>query len=221
MGTDYKPNESVLTKLPEVTLVIAVGPTSVGKTTLMNAAAARCPALHPVLTTTSRAPREGEEDGVDFHFRSKEEMEQHIANGEYVQVAIHPSGDYYATAPSDYSTQGVSIMAAMAGVMPVFSALPFKTVRTLFVLPSSWEQWQGRLVDHKFTPEQREKRLNEARQSLRYAVDTPNLGFIVNDDLAQATLDFTQAALGAAPVANEFACRDLAAGLLKELQNQQ
>lgn len=220
MGDSYEPNQSVLTKLPEVTLVTLVGPTAVGKTTLMNAAAARCPALHPVLTTTSRPPREGEENDVDFHFLSREAIEARKLEGGYVQVAIHPTGEYYATAPEDYSEQGVSIMAVMADVMPVFKALPFKTLRTVFVLPSSWEQWQQRLLDHKFTPEQQEKRLSEARRSLRFAVDTPDLAFVVNDDLAQATLEFTQIALGAAPVANQFTSRDLAANLLKELQNQ-
>lgn len=220
MGDQYTPSAAALERLPEVTAVIAVGPTAVGKSTLINAAAARCPALHPVLTTTSRAPREGEEDGVDFHFRSREEMEAQMAAGSYVQVAVHPSGDLYATAPEDYATQGLAVMAVMAGVMPVFRALPFKSLRVLFILPPSWEQWQSRLLGHIATPEQREKRLGEARQSLRYALDTPGIGFIVNDDLAQATLDFTQAALGADPVANEFACRDLTATLLKELQNQ-
>ncbi|HET8671434.1 MAG TPA: hypothetical protein VFM05_12645 [Candidatus Saccharimonadales bacterium] len=220
MGDNYQPNQTVLANLPEVTLLIVVGPTAVGKTTLVNTAVARCPALHPVLTTTSRPARAGEENDIDFHFRSREEIEARKARGEYVQVAVHPSGEYYATAPEDYSVQGVAIMAVMADAMPVFKALPFKNIRTIFVLPASWEQWQQQLKDHQFTPEQREKRLAEARRSLRYAIDTPDLAFVINDDIIQSSLEFTQIALGAAPAANEFACRDLAATLLKELQNR-
>lgn len=217
---DYQPDQSVLAKLPQVTLVAVVGPTSVGKTTLINAASARSMAIHPVLTTTNRQPRPGEEDGVDFHFRSQEEINSVIAKRGYVQATIHPTGELYATAPEDYSTEGVSVMAVMADVMPVFKSLPFKLIRTIFVLPPNWQEWQQRLVSHTFTPEQRQKRLSEACVSLQYALDTPDVGFVINGDLAQATMEFTQLALGASPAANSDACHDLAASLIKDIQKQ-
>ncbi|MEK7152481.1 MAG: hypothetical protein AAB834_00910, partial [Patescibacteria group bacterium] len=97
VGSDYEPNEAVLTKLPQVTLVAVIGPAAVGKTTLMNAAAARCPALHPVLTTTSRGLRNGEKNDIDAHFRSRKEMKQRIAEHAYVQVSPDVLGDLYAT----------------------------------------------------------------------------------------------------------------------------
>ncbi|MEK7152789.1 MAG: hypothetical protein AAB834_02485, partial [Patescibacteria group bacterium] len=126
----------------------------------------------------------------------------------------------YATASEDYAAEGVAVMAILADAMPTFTSLPFKVVRPIFMLPPSWDAWKRRLADRHFDTEQYEKRLVEAGQSLRYAIDTPELSFMIADDLAQATLEFTQAALGADPVANQFACRDLAATLLKELQNR-
>jgi guanylate kinase len=221
VNENYLPNKSVLDNLSQVTFVAVVGPTAVGKTTLMNAAAARCPALHPVLTTTTRMLREDEENDVDIHYRTPEEMKQRIAAGEYVQVAPSSlNGETYATAPEDYSTEGIAIMPVFADVVASFKALPFKAVRTVFVLPPSWEIWQERIVAHRFPAEAFEKRMVEAGRSLRYALDAQDLIFVVNDDLAQSTLDFTQAALGAASAANPYKSRDLAAKLLKELQNR-
>jgi guanylate kinase len=218
---DYQPNQAVLTKLPRITFVAVVGPTAVGKTTLLNAAAARCPAIHQVISTTTRQPRPNEKDGEDFHFRSQQEMETRIAAGEYV-LAVSPSsnGDYYASAPEDYADEGIAAMAVMADVVPAFRTLPFKVVRTIFVLPPSWEIWQQRIAEHNFSPEALEKRMQEAGRSLRFAIDDQNLIFVINDDLAQSTLDFTQAALGAESYTNQFTSRDLAAQLLKELQNR-
>ncbi len=221
MGDNYQPNEAVLSHLPQVTFVAVIGPTAVGKTTLMNAAIARCPALHPVVSATSREPRPGEEDGVDMHFCTVEDMQQRIGAGEYVQVVpASKNGALYATAPEDYATEGVAVMPVMADVMPVFKALPFKIVRSVYILPPSWEAWQQRITSHEFTPEELERRMLEAGRSLRYALEDPDMLFVVNDDLAQATLDFTQAALGAASAANPYTSRDLVAQLLKELQNR-
>jgi guanylate kinase len=220
VGDTYKPNESVLQSLPQVSFVAVIGPTAVGKTTLMNAAVARCPALHPVLTTTSRDPRAGEENDVDFHFRSKEEMEARIAKGEYVQVAPNYTGALYATAPEDYATNGIAITPVLADAMPTFKELPFKIVRSIYVLPPSWEAWKERMTSHSFTPEQLEIRMQEAGRSLRYAIDTEDLIFVINDDIVQSTLDFTQAALGSDSAANQYTSHDLAVTLLKELQNR-
>ena len=217
---DYQPNQAVLSKLPQVTFVAVIGPTAVGKTTLMNAAAARCPALHPVVTTTTRLARPGEEDDVDFHFRSREEMEARIEHHEYVQVAPSLFGDLYATAPEDYVTEGIAIMAVLSDAMPVFKSLPFKALRQVFVLPPSWQAWQERIATHGFNPEQLEKRLIEAGHSLRYALENPEVVYIINDDLARATVDVTQAALGSTSAADQYKARDLAAVLLKELQNR-
>lgn len=221
MGEDYKPSEAVLNHLPQVIFVAVIGPTAVGKTTLMNAAAARCPALHPVVSSTSRSARNGEEDGVDMHFCSADDMARRITAGEYVQVVPSSKiGALYATAPEDYSTDGVAMMPVMADAMPAFKALPFKAVRSIYVLPPSWEVWQQRITEHGFTPDELEHRLVEAGRSLRYALEDPDIIFVVNDDLAQATLDFTQAALGASGAANPYTSRDLVAQLLKQLQNR-
>lgn len=220
MGESYQPNEGVLAKLPQITFVAVVGPTAVGKTTLMNAAAARCPALHPVVSTTTRKQRPDEENGVDLHFLPRSDVEARVAAREYATVVMNTTGELYATAPEDYSTDGIAMMPVLATALPVFKGLPFKAVRIVYILPPSWEVWQERVVSHGFNPDELEQRMVEAGQSLRYAIEAEDLVYVINDDLAQSTLDFTQAALGATAASNQYRSHDLAVTLLKELQNR-
>lgn len=220
VGDIYKPNDSVLQSLPQVSFVAIIGPTAVGKTTLMNAAAARCPALHQVISTMSRQPRPGEQDDIDVHFRSREEMQAKVEAHEYVTAIVNTNGEIYATALEDYSSEGIAMLPVLASAMPMFKGLPFKAFRTIFILPPSWEAWKARIKTHNFTPEELEKRMQEAGNSLRYAIDNEGLIFVINDDIVQSTLDFTQAALGSDSAANQYTSHDLAVTLLKELQNR-
>ena len=129
----YTPAPHVLDRLRQVDFVAVIGPTSVGKTTIINAAMAREPLLSLVLNNTTRPPRPGEREGVDYLFRTREAMEARIAKGEYVQVAPSVLGELYATAPEGYRTDGVALMAVLAEAMPHFGPCPLK-VCAVFLL---------------------------------------------------------------------------------------
>lgn len=193
---EYRPAPHVIDRLKQVDFVAVIGPTSVGKTTLINAAMEREPRLHLVLNNTTRAPRPGEREGVDYLFQTRAVMEARIAKGEYVQVAPSVLGELYATAPEGYVTEGVSLMAVLADAMPVFRSLPFKRIRSIFVTPPDWQTWEQRLSAHGFTPEQRAKRLDEAKRSLQFALDDEQTMLVINQDLPTATDDFITLALG-------------------------
>lgn len=195
MHVHYRPAMHVLDKLAQVDFVAVIGPTAVGKTTLIKTAMKQEPALHKVLNNTSRSPRPGESDGVDFRFLPKESMQEQIKNGQYVQVAPTVLGDLYATAPEDYSTTGVAMLEVLAEALPNFRSLPFKSVRAVYVLPPSWDEWYRRLTGRSFNPEQLKKRLAEAKHSLKFAHTDPQMQFIINDDLHQAAEDFISLAL--------------------------
>lgn len=194
-SADYRPAPDVLERLKQVDFVAVVGPTSVGKTTVIKAAMEREPSLRLVLNNTSRAPRAGEQEGVDYQFRSRAEMEQRIARREYVQVAPSVLGELYATPPEGYFTGGVCVMAVLADALPNFRALPFKRLRTLFIVPPDWPTWEERLTAHNFTPEHRAKRLAEAKRSLEYALSDEQPMIIINENLDQAAQDFIDIAL--------------------------
>lgn len=194
---DYRPAPSVLERLKEVDFVAVVGPTAVGKTTLIHAAAASSRKVHMMVAGVSRAPRPGEKDGVDFHFDSKRSMQARARRGEYVTVVIGATGDLYTTAPEDYPTDKIVILAVLAEAIPLFRSLPYKSFRTIFVLPASWQQWQERLQSRGFSPEQLAPRMTEAKKSLQFALGDADTQFVINDDLDAAVKDFEVLALGA------------------------
>lgn len=66
-------------------LVVISGPSGVGKTTLLRKVLAAFPALVPSVSATTRPPRAGERDGVDYHFLSDEEFERRRAAGEFLE----------------------------------------------------------------------------------------------------------------------------------------
>jgi len=218
--SDYRPRPDVLARLRRVSLVAVVGPTAVGKSTLIAAAMRREPSIHLVRNNTSRAPRPGEQDGADYAFRTREDMLAGIARGDFVQVAPSVFGDIYATAPDGYTADGVAAMAVLADAMPTFRALPFKHVASVFVLPPDFRSWQARM--HGFTPEQLTRRLAEAERSLQFALGESQTRFVINGDLERATGDFISLALGrplnARQQADQLAARSLTQELLDQVR---
>ncbi|HKU18999.1 MAG TPA: hypothetical protein VJP80_07075 [Candidatus Saccharimonadales bacterium] len=218
----YQPAAHVLDRLRRVDFVAVVGPTAVGKTTVIKAAMARDPAIHLVLNNTTRAPRPGEQEGVDYQFRSREEMLARIKRGEYAQVAPSVLGEIYATAPEGYATSGVAVMAVLAQAMGHFRALPFKRCSAIFMLPPDWETWQRRLVAHGFTPEHLKRRLAEAARSLAFAAEDQEVKILINQNLDLAAEDFITLAhgrpLSARLQADQSRARRIVADLLDHLR---
>ena len=77
-------------------ILVLSGPSGAGKSTIINAAADKIGEFYFSVSTTTRAPREGELDGVDYYFVTKEEFEKGIERGEFLEYAtVH--GNYYGT----------------------------------------------------------------------------------------------------------------------------
>lgn len=195
MHVHYRPAAHVLDRLSSVDFIAVVGVSASGKTTIVQEAVTREPLLRKVLNNTSRAPRPGEQGDVGFRFLSKQVMLERIEKGEYAQVAPTVFGDLYATAPEDYATEGVAVLEVLAAAVPVFRSLPFRSIRTIYIVPPSWDEWQHRIESHQFTPEQRTKRLAEAKQSLQFALHDTQTQFVINKDSQQAIKDFITLAL--------------------------
>ena len=68
-------------------LFVITGPSGVGKSTLIRAARERIPDLAFSVSATTRAPREGEVDGVDYHFLSVEDFQARVAAGDFLEHA--------------------------------------------------------------------------------------------------------------------------------------
>jgi guanylate kinase len=74
--------------------VVITGPTASGKTTVANRMAEIFPGSARFVTSTSRAPREGEVHGVDYHFLTREEFERGIERDEFLEWEEN-YGNYY------------------------------------------------------------------------------------------------------------------------------
>ncbi len=77
-------------------ILVLSGPSGAGKSTIINAAASEIGEYYFSISTTTRAPRVGEEDGKDYFFVTKESFEEDIKAGNFLEYAeVH--GNYYGT----------------------------------------------------------------------------------------------------------------------------
>src|ERR1700760_91730 len=81
-------------------VIVITGPSGVGKGTLIRALRDRVPGLVLAISATTRDPRPGEHDGVDYHFLTGDEFERRIRAGEFVEHADY-SGRRYGTLRSE------------------------------------------------------------------------------------------------------------------------
>jgi guanylate kinase len=79
---------------------VITGPSGVGKGTLIRSLLERHPELELSVSATTRAPRPGERDGVDYHFLDEGEFERRVAAGEFVEHAQY-AGHRYGTLRSE------------------------------------------------------------------------------------------------------------------------
>jgi len=207
----YRPHQDTLAKLNNLHLVLLVGPSGVGKSALMEASG-----WPEVIGDASRAPRAGERNGVDYWFRSEDEMVRDMEAGRYLQVAIGSEGDIKATHPNNFPSEGTAVFAVVASAVPLFRALPFAGTTTAVVVPPDFDTWMIRLQDHRLSRVQLEPRLAEARKSYEFALQDGQVKFILNDDLEAAVRRLHQAVKGVEPDDAETA-RTVAADLLRHL----
>src|ERR1700689_3288674 len=93
-------------------LLVITGPSGVGKGTLIRGLMERIPGLELSVSATTRAPRPGEQDGVDYHFLTPEQFEARVAGGDFLEHATY-SGNRYGTLSSELERR----LAAGAGVV--------------------------------------------------------------------------------------------------------
>ena len=78
-------------------LIVLTGKTASGKDTIKSALLRKYPNLKKVITTTSRVPRTGEKDGVDYHFLKREQFEDRIRENAFAEY-VEYGGNFYGTA---------------------------------------------------------------------------------------------------------------------------
>jgi guanylate kinase len=167
---------------------VITGPSGVGKGTLIRGLLERVPELELSVSATTRAPRPGEEDGVDYHFLTPEQFETRVKAGDFVEHANY-SGNRYGTLRSDLerrlaSGAGVVLEIEVQGARQVRSAMPEAVA--VFIAPPSRAALRARLVGRGTdSAEQVDERLRTAERELEAQPEFAHV--VVNDRLEQAT----------------------------------
>jgi guanylate kinase len=170
-------------------LVVISGPSGVGKTTLLRRLLAELPELVPSVSATTRPPRAGEQDGLDYHFLSTEEFERRRAAGEFLECCrVYGRQHWYGTlveevAPRLAAGRWVVLEIDVEGTLSVLERYP--DAITIFVEPSHPDQLLHRLQGRGTeSPEAMARRLEVARRELLEAHRYRHR--VVNDDVDSA-----------------------------------
>ncbi len=184
---------------PKTPVVVLSGPSAVGKSTIVRCLRERVPDLYFSVSVTTRAPRPGEVDGVDYSFVTAQQFQQLIDDGALLEWAeihggLHRSGT--PAAPIREATAAgrpVLIEVDLAGARAVKQAMP--EVLTVFLAPPSWEVLESRLSGRGTeTPEVMARRLATARAELAAQGDFDEV--VVNSELESACTELVSLLVG-------------------------
>jgi len=180
-------NSAIGSARPRGLLFIVSAPSGAGKTTLVERLVEQLPHLRMSRSYTSRAARQGETDGVDYNFVSRQRFEAMSAAGEFLEWA-EVFGNLYGTCAEDTDrmlTRGDDVML----VIDVQGARKVRTrglpACTVFVMPPSFDVLEQRLRGRSKDDEDAiQRRLQVAREEV--AAFTEYDFVVVNDEVTAA-----------------------------------
>ena len=171
--------------MPQVFVI--TGPSGVGKGTLIRLLRERMPELELAVSATTRRPRPGETQGVDYWFLTDEEFDDRVADGDFVEHAEY-SGRRYGTLRSELDRRigaghPVLLEIEVQGARQVRRTMP--EALQIFIAPPSADELRSRLVGRGTDdPDDVEARLRTARAEL--AAQDEFREVVVNDRLDEA-----------------------------------
>ena len=165
-------------------------PAGCGKDTILNELLKKTDKAGYAVSATTRAPREGEVNGVHYHFLTREEFERKIAEKEVLEYTEY-CGNYYGTlrkSVNDLLNEGKDaiLKIEVEGAMNIKKLFPEACL--VFILPPSWEVLEKRLRDRGTETEDKiVERTKQAHNEVKFAKNYDYL--IVNDELENAVSD--------------------------------
>lgn len=167
--------------------IVISGPSGVGKGTICNKIINEVNAWYSVSTTT-RSPRVGEVDGVNYYFISKDDFKKKINDGEFLEYNIY-NDNYYGTSKKvvlDKLNEGVNVFSEIDvnGARNIKKIFPDALL--LYIAPPSIDVLKERLIGRKT------ESIDKINQRLKIAEEElKQINFydyvVVNDDLEEAT----------------------------------
>lgn len=172
-------------------LTVIVGPTAVGKGTVVAHIRNNYPDIVVSISATTRSPRTGEVDGVDYHFLEVAEFDQLAASNQMLEHATVHGGQKYGTprGPVEKALANgkfVILEIDIQGARQVKESMP--QARSIFIAPPSWDELERRLTQRGTeTPEQQQERLSTAR--IEMAAQSEFDWVVINDQVARCAAE--------------------------------
>ena len=179
-------------------LIVLSGPSGTGKSTVITELFKQRSNIHFSVSYTTRAPRTGEQDGVNYNFVSREEFERMIADNELLEYAEYVN-NYYGTSLKvihDKLDAGIDVLLdiEVQGAAKVRERCPEAIM--IFIAPPSFEELSNRL--HKRNTDSEEViagRLEKAKAELK---EIPKYDYLVINDQVSVAVGEIEAILKAA-----------------------
>lgn len=168
-------------------VLIVAAPSGAGKSSLVNAVLALEPGIRLSISSTTRPPRPGEDEGQHYHFVSRDEFERQLAEGAFLEHAeVH--GNWYGTsraAVEPLQARGIDVLLEIdwQGARQVRAKVPDAV--SVFIFPPSRTELERRLrARGQDSPEVIARRLAAAREEMSHYHEFDYL--LVNDDFDTA-----------------------------------
>lgn len=197
MASDGRPSN--VSDVRRGRLVVLVGPSAVGKSTVVRCVREQVPNLTFSVSATTRSPRPGEVDGVDYTFVTRAEFDRMIAEGELLEWADIHGGLQRSGTPAKPIEAAMSagkpvlIEVDLAGARAVRAALPEAVL--VFMAPPSWDELVARLTSRGTeSAAVIERRLETARVEL--AAQDEFQAVIVNDEVQKSCEELVSLLVG-------------------------
>lgn len=182
---DYKPSDDTIEMFKSSDFSVIAGPAGAGKDTLRG----RLVGLQPykyraILSSTTRPMRPKERDGIDYHFVSKEYMENGIKNKNFLQAALVHNQQISALDINDIS--GLSEEQTGLAILVVQTEQELRRykpdIKTIFLIPPSFEDMSNRLkrITRNLSEEEIKRRLTASKYEIEFALDHPDYYCLVS-----------------------------------------
>lgn len=169
------------------TMFVLTGPSGVGKGTLLKEILPKQKNLFLSVSATTRNPRPGEQDGVSYYFLTREQFQEKIEHGEFLEHAEF-SGNCYGTPLGPIEErlakgEDVILEIEVQGAMQIRQKVPGAAM--IFIAPPDFETLEARLRGRQTEDEEMVRcRLDTAKWELQ---QIPRFDYVVvNDDLEEA-----------------------------------
>ncbi|AGF72563.1 guanylate kinase [Corynebacterium halotolerans] len=183
-------------------LVVLAGPSAVGKSTVVQRLRRDVERLYFSVSMTTRAPRPGEADGVDYFFVTPEEFQDNINHGRMLEWADIHGGIQRSGTPAapveEALAEGrpVLVEVDLKGARNVKAMMP--EARTVFLAPPSWDVLVDRLTGRGTEPDEViARRLETAREELASQDEFDHV--VVNENVDDAVAAISAILQGVSP----------------------